>query len=53
MNLRTGMITIKAGEEDIPHQVCLGFVISMLFLLVQPRPPIIMVRLYFIIENEN
>jgi hypothetical protein len=38
VNLKTGLLRIGPDEKDVVQNVALAFVVSTLYLLVQPRP---------------
>ena len=40
-DLKKGAIKINSSEKDVVQHIALAFVTSTLYLLVQPRPPII------------
>ena len=39
-DLKKGTIKVNSGETDVAQHIALAFVTSTLYLLVQPRPPI-------------
>ena len=38
VNLKTGLLRVCPDEKDVVQNVALAFVVSTLYLLVQPRP---------------
>lgn len=38
VNLKTGLLRVSPDEKDVVQNVALAFVVSTLYLLVQPRP---------------
>lgn len=44
-DLKKGLIKVKPGETDVVQHIALAFVTSTLYLLVQPRPPEIPLKL--------
>ena len=39
--LKKGTIKVNSSEKDVVQHIALAFVTSTLYLLVQPRPPVI------------